>query len=384
MRVAIYADPAFASSAGIEQVSRHVIAQCIKKYDKVGIITGSDFRERAVQTFGTHSNVEYITLKLDRRSLYLTWGLLGLPRLDGILSGYDVLLATSHIYLPSRRVPKLAILHDLVILHHPEDFTLFERIIKPFIVKKFVRTCDHLISDSKFTKEDAVSLLSVPRSKISVAYLGYNNELYNTLPSDPAYVRTMGITGPYVLYVGSLYPRRYTRLVEGFSIMKQEWHRPEKLVIVGAREHKKRGVPTLAEKISVLHCKDDVILAENVADEEVSILMKNASVFIYPSAFEGFGIPPLEAMACGVPVIVGKNSSLPELYGDSAYMINDVYEEREIARALNTVLSDKQLQARMRADSLRNASKFSWENYGARVFTQIDALGEKTSKNAVI
>jgi glycosyltransferase involved in cell wall biosynthesis len=228
-------------------------------------------------------------------------------------------------------------------------------------VSHAARRADKIIAISQSTKKDLINLLGAKPEKISVVYPGYDDDIFKPSP-DPHKIETAlrkyGIIRSYIIYVGILEPKKnILRLVEAFASLKREGKIVHKLVIAGKRAW---GDETVFQAVRRNGLEGEVIFTGYVPQEELPLLMSGADVFVFPSLHEGFGIPPLEAMACGTPVIASNASSLPEVVGDAGILV-DPYNVDEIAEAIYKVVSDGKLREQMRRKGLERAKLFSWK-----------------------
>jgi glycosyltransferase involved in cell wall biosynthesis len=217
-----------------------------------------------------------------------------------------------------------------------------------------------VIVPSQSTKTDVMRLYGVNPEKIAVIYEGYDEEVYkpqdNLAPIEEV-KREYNISGKYILYVGTLEPRKnIPRLVEAFHSLKKG-EVEHKLVVAGKLGWLYKDIFTTVTKLNL---ENEVIFTGYIPQKELPILMGGAEVFAYPSLYEGFGLPPLEAMACGTPVIASNTSSLPEVIGDAGILV-DPYNSKEIAQAMYRLISDEGLRQQMHQRGLNRAKMFSWE-----------------------
>jgi len=204
----------------------------------------------------------------------------------------------------------------------------------------------HFIAISQNTKKDLMKY-GIPEEKISVVYQGVNHEVFK--PMDVENDKDL-----FILYVGSNAPRKnLTTLLRAFYLLKKKDF-PHKLLLVS------RPNKVLTSLIDSLHLQREVIFRPQVSDKELCSLYNFADLFVLPSLFEGFGLPPLEAMACGCPVIVSNVASLPEVVGDAGILFNPL-DHVELANKMGKVLTDESLREEMRRRGLKRAKMFSWE-----------------------
>jgi glycosyltransferase involved in cell wall biosynthesis len=169
-----------------------------------------------------------------------------------------------------------------------------------------------------------------------------------------------GITGRFILYVGSLYSRKIGKLLEAYKLLCARSESAPKLVLIGGRESHRLGEKEVGARLAAMHLLHRVLQLGELPQERLPVFMNAAEVFIYASVNEGFGLTPLEAMACGAPVIVSNTSALPEVAGDAALLV-DPGNEQEIASAMQRVLDDSALREELRRRSIARARQFSWE-----------------------
>ncbi|MBV5278603.1 MAG: glycosyltransferase family 4 protein [Campylobacteraceae bacterium] len=270
----------------------------------------------------------------------------------GVLSPrYDLYWQPNFIPTKSIRAQRIvATVHDFSWELYPE-FQPTERVnhFKNNFYTQIAR-CDHVITGSYFTKEEIIHRTGIKAENISVIYHGIDHTLFK--PS----VQTNLVKQKYILAVGSLEPRKNIKnLLLAYSQCDDSFKDKYHLYLVGDKGWNNDEIFQLIEKI-----KKWVYLTGYISDEQLADFYRNASVFVYPSFYEGFGIPPLEAMACGTAVIVSNASTLPEVCGDAAYYV-DPLDAEAIMHGMKEVLSDVILRQRLISKGLEHAQKFSWE-----------------------
>ena len=262
---------------------------------------------------------------------------------------------------PVMPCPVVTTIHDVSFKRHPEFFSMKDRLILDAGVKRATHRAARIIAVSEYTKKEICELYKISPEKIAVVYSGADSQYK---PINPKFAYQLArdkydIGTAFVLTVGVIQPRKnLPRLLEGFSLFKAKGHIGHKLVIVGKYGWKESN---LRMKITQLGLKDDVVLTGYVPYEDLPALYGAADVFVYPSVYEGFGLPVLEAMACGTPVITGNFSSLPEVVGDAGLMV-DPHDPRAFAEAMEKVLTNEILHTDMSARSLSQAANFTWDN----------------------
>jgi len=246
---------------------------------------------------------------------------------------------------------QIVTIHDLAFLRHPSWFLKKFYLLYKFLIPKIVKKARKIITVSYFSKKEITNLLNVPSEKIEVVYCGISEQfIFNPLIKKENYILT----------VSSLDPRKNLKnLILAFKKLKLKNY---KLLIVGSKN-----------KVFSNHAIEQLIketpnieFTGYVSDEELVNLYQRAKLFVYPSLYEGFGLPPLEAMACGTPVVVSNVASLPEVCGDAAYYVNP-YEVNDISRGIETVLKDEHLQKELIQRGLERTKLFNWEKSAKKV-----------------
>jgi len=212
------------------------------------------------------------------------------------------------------------------------------------------RFSEKIIAVSDSTKNDLINRYQINPSKIKVIYSGVSLKR----PSEEEilkFKKEKKLPEKFILFLGTIEPRKNINgIIRAFSILKSKSGFNElKLVIAGSQGW-------LQEKIT----GEDIIFTGKIDEEEKALFYSAASVFVYPSFFEGFGLPPLEAMVCGTPVVVSRNSSLPEVVGDAGILI-DPYNPSDIANAIKEILTDAQLAKKLTKNGFIRSSQFSWQ-----------------------
>lgn len=246
--------------------------------------------------------------------------------------------------------------HDLIGRLFPQYFSRTARTYWHDLLPAGIRHADHVLVISESTKRDVVRLLGVAPNRISVTPLGVDPKFQPV--TDAALVarvrRTYNLPRPYCIAIGTIEPRKnYPFLVDAFGVAKREDH---DLVIVG-----KRGwdAPSLDQRIRQLHMGDRVRVLEYVAEADLVPLLASATALLFPSRYEGFGLPVLEAMACGVPVIASTASSIPEVGGE-AVLYADPSDREAWQGQIGRIIADTSLRQALHAQGLQRAATFTW------------------------
>ncbi len=236
----------------------------------------------------------------------------------------------------------------------------------------FKENASLIIAISENTKMDIMKYLRIPENKIRTIYCGVGDEFrkIEDIRVLKSRLRGIGIDYPYILYVGSLEPRKNVeRLIEAFIQLKKRRQINGKLVISGIKGW---AYQSIFDKVASSGTEKEIIFTGFVPNESLPFLYNGASAFVYPSLYEGFGLPVLEAMACGVPVVTSNVSSLPEVAGDAAILINP-YSVDELADGIWRILSDKELRNQCIKKGIERAKLFTWERCAKNT---LDAFNE--------
>lgn len=255
---------------------------------------------------------------------------------------------------------KVITLHDIIPLKMPE--TVSRRYLNIFnnILPSLIPKCDGIITVSEFSKNDIAKDFNFPKEKIYVTHLAAE-KIYK--PLDKNICKNIiklkySIDNNFILYVGGFSPRKnILGLIEAFSILPSSIREKNSLVITG---HKGISYPIYKERTEQLNIADHVIFTDFINLEDMPLFYNAAKLLVYPSFYEGFGLPPLEAMACGTPVIASNVTSLPEVCEDSAILINPE-DTQELSFAIQELLEDENLINEMTQKSLMRSRKFSWQ-----------------------
>jgi glycosyltransferase involved in cell wall biosynthesis len=222
------------------------------------------------------------------------------------------------------------------------------------------KRADKIITGSENSKKDIVNILGIPEEKIKVIYIGVDEE-YKIIndQSKLNFVKAKySISKKFILHVGSMNPRKnIPRLIEAYGKLPMQLLKEYRLVLVGEKGWRSNEI---LAKIEQLGLKNSVIFTGLVEDDDLPLLMNEASLLAFPSLYEGFGIPPLEAMACGVPVVASNASSIPEVVGDAALLF-DPYNVEEMTALICEVLTDEELRDDLVKRGFEHMKHFSWE-----------------------
>lgn len=256
--------------------------------------------------------------------------------------------------------PVVVTLHDLIPLKHPETEKFAAQLYWRLQIPIAARRSDFIITDSEHARNEIMADFNVPAERIRAIMLGFDPAMggKQDQPTGRKVLDRYNLPDDYILYVGTIQPRKnLATLIEAFHLLKRDRSVPHKLVIVG-----RKGwlYDQLFKRIRELGLDNEILFTGFVPDEELPFIYGQAAAFVYLSLFEGFGLPPLEAMACGVPVITSNTTSLPEVVGDAGMTLPPTDVGR-VSEALRQILGDEALAKTMRQKGLKRARLFSWE-----------------------
>lgn len=279
-----------------------------------------------------------------------------------ILHPPDVLFVPAHVLPLVCPVPSAVTVHDLGYLHHPEAHTPFQRRYLHWSTRRHTRLARRVIADSAATRDDLVRHYHADANRISVVHLGVDSALKPV--TDTASVRQKyGIPRDYLLYIGTLQPRKnLLRLLDAFAAAGADY--PVDLVLAGGEG---RGFDEIPARAQSLGLQDRVIFPGFVDEADKAALLSGATAFLFPTLYEGFGLPILEAMACGTPVLTGTVSSNPEVAGEAALLV-DPLDTDAIAAGLRRLLAEPDFRRELTEKGFQRAREFSWERAGKQVF----------------
>jgi glycosyltransferase involved in cell wall biosynthesis len=302
------------------------------------------------------------------------WDDVNIPNVlyDGNINLYHV--PQNGVGLPlDKSMPFVITLHDTIPIHMPE--TVGERYLDIFTreMRGIVNRSDGIITVSEYSKEDIARDFNYPKDKIFVTYLA-SEDIYKPLDKvlcTDILKKYYGLPSNYILYVGGFSPRKnIVGLIEAFSRISHKLPEDINLVIAGSKGKSYAIYKECAERLKIDH---RVIFPGFISMDHMPHLYNNAALFVYPSFYEGFGLPPIEAMACGIPVIASNVTSIPEIVEDAALLFNP--KETEIlSEKIYEVLSNETLRNSLISKGFKKASSLSWENTAVETLKAYGAI----------
>lgn len=297
---------------------------------------------------------------------YLNW-----PKMDEMIGGADLFFMPNIIFgSVSKKTKLLVTIHDLSFERYPETFSLKRRLWHIFVnPRKICNLAERIIAVSESTKNDLIELYEIEPQKIKVIYSGTSDKFRIINRNDENLIRVKEkyrLPYKFILYLGTIEPRKnivgilraYRRLqAAATKDAKRKDILNYRLVIAGSKGWLSQKIFSEIEKSEF---RDNIQVINFVQDADKEFVYNLASLFVYPSFFEGFGFPVLEAMSCGAPVITSNISSLPEVAGEGAIMV-DPGKPEEISKAMESILTSKEMQNKLVEKGLNQSGKFSWQ-----------------------
>jgi len=371
MRIAIDYTPAVHQRAGIGRYTRGLV-KALTRFDAPHQYTllvlgrkGARFIPRELPL-----NFKLRFVPLSDRWATVLWYRLNLPLPVELFIGRADLFHGPSFTLPPSFTPSLLTVHDLSFVRYPQGAhpALLAWLTKA--VPRSLRRARHILADSQSTRTDLIELMKVPAERITVVGAGVDEHFRPV--TDPAALSRVRaryqLPRRFILGVSTLEPRKnFTGLIAAFNQLTAADRRPPiadlHLVIAGGKGWLYDDIFAAAEASPV---RERIHFTGFVADEDLPALYSLADLFAFPSHYEGFGIPVLEAMACGTPVVCADNSSLPEVAGDAALLV-EATDREALVQAMHRLLTDAPLRAELIEQGFEQAKKFTWEAAARRL-----------------
>ncbi len=371
MKIGIDYTPALKQNAGIGRYTRGLITTLahLDSQNSYTLMTAPDAPLDDLQNFKPHTNFSHKRYPLPERWMTIGWHRLYLPvPIEWFTGPLDLFHSPNFILPPTRQVKTLLTVHDLSFIRHPQGAVASLRKWLKDVVPRSLARADHILADSESTRHDLEQIFKVDPQTITVVGAGVEKQFQPiTDPSALETVRRRYHLPPsekFILGLGTLEPRKnFTGLIAAYSQSPvRETHH---LVIAGGKGWLYDDIFAAAENSALAN---RIHFTGFVADKDLPTLYSLADIFAYPSHYEGFGIPVIEAMACGTPVVCANNSSLPEVAGQSALQITAT-DTPALAHALHQMATDTPLREQAIRAGFRQAQKFNWPAAANRLLT---------------
>lgn len=317
--------------------------------------------------FDRYKNVSIKKFHIPNKLLNLCFWYFGWPHVDRMIGGVDVFFMPNINFIGlSKKTKLLLTIHDLSFKMHPEFFSVKRRLWHSLInPRRLCHRADRIIAVSDSTRQDVISKYCLRPEKVIRIYNGVSDTFAPMDRNDKSLLEIKDkyhLPFSFILFLGTVEPRKNIIAVSRAFNELKKLNNPEisrcKLVIAGAKGWKTKEI---FSELRGAEFTKDIIYTSRVSNEDKAAVYNLSSVFVYPSFFEGFGLPPLEAMKCGIPVISSNNSSLPEVVGEAGIMV-EADKPDELFRALKAVMLDRQLAGKLSQCGPQRALLFSWRS----------------------
>lgn len=384
MRIGIDYTAATHQQAGIGRYTRGLVlalAQQNTEDEFVLLVTGGRSDRAGPQTQQLESvlpgSFRIMRAPLSERVWTILWHRMRLPLPVDLFTGpVDIFHSPDYVLPPLRQGKTVVTIHDLSFLRYPEGAEPKLRRYLSSVVPRAVSRADLVLGDSENTRNDIIELLGVPPGKVEVLHPGVD-EIFRVVEDERVLTEVSSLHGldfPFILTVGTVEPRKnLILLLDAYAALRKASDVPHKLVIAGGKGWLYEGVFRRVEELSL---DEDVIFLGFVADQNLPALYSLADVFVFPSLYEGFGLPPLEAMACGTPVITSRTSSLPEVVDEAGLMV-PANDPDMLAETIGRVLNDPGLGEDLAKRGVSQARKFTWQATGEKLLAIYQRLLEE-------
>lgn len=366
-------------SCGLEQPRTGVGYAAVRQTQALLDVAGSALR---LTLFGTRPGSAASSIpELDRpgvRSLYLPrmgavkmnlWTRWNAPGIERFVGPCDIAHGLFHLLPAARHAKRVVTIHDLSFLRYPQYHTEETVAVHTKLVQHAVAHADAIVAVSESTRSEIIALLNADPARIHVVPNGVDTAEFDQPNDDQRFAALqarLGLGNHYAVHLGTVEPRKnLVRLIEAFAAVRTRLGTNAQLLLIG-----KRGwlsEPIFA-RIDALGMKDYVIHGGHLARADIGELVRRAQVCVYPSLYEGFGLPVLEAMSAGTPVITSNTSSLPEVAGDAAWLV-DPLDAGAIGEGLVRIFNDDGIRRQLSVAGRSRAQQFSWDASATALWT---------------
>jgi len=320
--------------------------------------------------FKKNPNVNLRVYKMPSKLFHQVFGIwqtINFPPIEFLTGKIDIFHSFDWYFPPSLKAKKVATIFDITPLTHPEGHTKANISQHKKRLSSIQKKADLITTISQFSKKEIIRALKIPADKIFVAYPGVDKKKFFPIKNKDRIKKVLAkynLKPGFILFVGSWYPRKnILRLIKAYNFLKKQGKIKQKLILVGRKSN----------RLGKLPLNKNIVPLGFVEEKDLPFFYNAASVFIYPSLAEGFGIPIIEAMACGCPVVTSNISSMPEAAGKAGFFVNP-HQTKEIAKGLIEVLTNRGLTEKMKQLGLIQSKKFTWENCAKKTLKAYKSL----------
>jgi glycosyltransferase involved in cell wall biosynthesis len=326
-----------------------------------------------IQNLQDKGNIKYKDIDMSR-SLRIVWEQTFLPVYLS-KEKFDLFWGPCN-FLPLIKPCRFIVtIHDLAPFLLPRSLPLIRRIYYQRAFLNSIHRADKIVVVSESLKTDLIKHFSVPEKKIKAIHNGIDESFRPIVDkvSLSKIQKKYRLPSDFILTLGVLEPKKNTiGLIQAYADLKKSYTELPKLVIGGSKQYGWKNNQVF-KIVKNLRLDDDIIFTDTIVHEDLPAVYTLATLFVLPSIYEGFGLPVAEAMACGTPVITSNTSSLPEVAGDAAILVNP-FDVQEISRTISRVLANERLQKEMKENGIENAKRFSWNRAANALFEVIETL----------
>jgi len=362
MKIGIITDAIDDRAAGIGTYVRNVVPEIVRldKKNDYYLIHFDNSKNVFYKQFNNNKKVHEIIIPIKKLPFAReTRKIIFMPK---ILNRYELNIvhemAQIGPFFTKTNYKKIVSIMDIAAIILPKTQPFISVIRHKFGLPIILRNVDKIITISENTKKDLLKYFKISKEKITPTLLAADKSIIRITDKNKInlFKKKYDIDYPFLLFVSTLEPRKnIIRLLKAFSKAKEEI--PQKLIIVGRKGWKYHDI---SKTIKRLKLEKDVVFREKIANNELPLFYSTADIFVYPSLYEGFGIPPLEAMICGCPVITSNVSSIPEVVGNAAELINP-YNIGELKDSIIKLANNKELRGKLSKRGIEQAKKFTWK-----------------------
>ena len=362
MKIGIITDAIDDRAAGIGTYVRNVVPEIVRldKKNDYYLIHFDNSKNVFYKQFNNNKKVHEIIIPIKKLPFAReTRKIIFMPK---ILNRYELNIvhemAQIGPFFTKTNYKKIVSIMDIAAIILPKTQPFISVIRHKFGLPIILRNVDKIITISENTKKDLLKYFKISKEKITPTLLAADKSIIRITDKNKIHLfkKKYDIDYPFLLFVSTLEPRKnIIRLLKAFSKAKEEI--PQKLIIVGRKGWKYHDI---SKTIKRLKLEKDVVFREKIANNELPLFYSTADIFVYPSLYEGFGIPPLEAMICGCPVITSNVSSIPEVVGNAAELINP-YNIGELKDSIIKLANNKELRGKLSKRGIEQAKKFTWK-----------------------